>query len=250
MNRGFYNLGSSMLTQSRTMNTITNNIANAKTPGFKKDIMETQTFGDLLMHRIENNKLVPLGGDVSLFRTVSESTKIHSQGSIDPSERALDFAIVGEGFFAVKDGENTSYTRHGSFNLDEEGYLILEGVGRIQGEEGDIYVGTDKITSDEAGNIFGEDGELIATLQLYNFEDYNALLTVGEGFFAMPEGGEEATLLETPVIKGKNLEGSNVDVSREMTSSMETQRVLQSVAQALKMYDQTLQSATTQIGKI
>lgn len=249
MNRGFYTLGSGMITQSRTMNTITNNLANSKTPGFKKDIIETKTFGELYMHRIENNKLVPLS-DVSMFKTVSASTKIHSQGTTEPSERALDFAIVGEGFFAVKDGEQTSYTRHGSFNLDAEGYLILEGVGRIQGEDGDIYVGTDKVTSDEAGNIFGEDGEQIATLQLYNFEDYNALLTVGEGFFRMPEGGAAPTPLETPTIKGKTIEGSNVDVSKEMTSSIETQRILQSVAQALKMYDQTLQSATTQIGRL
>lgn len=248
MTRGFYTLGSSMLTQTRTLNTISNNIANAKTNGFKKDMMLTKTFGEMMMNRIDSNGRSELGG-VSMMRTVDESTKIHSQGQYIPTERNLDFAITGEGFFKVKSGEENVYTRNGSFNLDTEGYLVLDGVGRVQGEDGDIYVGTDKFNADKKGNILDEDNEIIATIPLYNFENYNDILTVGEGLFG-GAGTQNPILIQNPVVESKTLEGSNVNVGQEMTNNMATQRIMQSVSQAFKMYDQTLQSATTQIGRL
>lgn len=256
MTRGFYTLSSSMLSQTRTLNTIANNMANAKTNGFKKDVMTSTTFGEMVMNRIDGgNSMLPFDngrtplGSVSMMRTVDEAVKIHSQGMYIESDRDLDFSIMGEGFFKVKDGENMVYTRNGSFNLDNEGYLILEGVGRVQGEEGDILVQTDRFETDGAGNLLDADREIIATIPAYTFENYNDLLTVGAGMFGGP-GTENPVLVENPDIRSRRLEGSNVDISQEMTNTISTQRILQNVSQAIKMYDATLQSATTQIGRI
>lgn len=301
MTRGYYMLSSSMLTQNRTLSTISNNVANVQTAGFKKDIMTSKPFGEIMMNRIDAGSKGTLAnvanldefinangetinnidsirnlmgnrtelGDVSFMNTVDESTKIHSQGTLIPTERNLDFAIVDAGFFAVKEDVNKQpqfdengevivpvegeqpeqrivYTRGGSFNLDAEGFLILEGTGRVQDENGDIFVGTDKFGADEAGNLLDADNEIFATIPLFDFPDYDQLITVGEGFYM----AEDREVVENPRIQYQTVEGSNVDVGQEMTNQIASQRVLQNVSQALKMYDQTLQSATTQIGRL
>lgn len=255
MTRGFYALGSSMLTQNRTFSALSNNIANLQTPGFKRDTVVSTSFGDMVMNRVDSRN-TPLG-NVSMLRTVSETATIHSQGMLKPSERNLDFAIEGAGFFGIKPAQAegqaaaqaTVYTRNGSFNLDNEGYLILEGVGRVQGTNGDIQLGTDNFTIDSSGNIYSTAGEQLGTVALYDFADYGNIITVGEGMYS-GTNGINPTLVENPVMSNKTIEGSNVDMGQEMTSSIATQRILQSVAQALKMYDATMQSATTQIGRI
>lgn len=244
MTRGFYTLGSSMLTQNRTLSAISNNIANVKTTGFKKDSIMTTTFGDMLMSRMDGNKTGL--GNVSMLRTADVSATIHSQGSLQDSERTLDFALLGEGFFSVqgKDGEMV-YTRNGSFNLDDAGYLYLDGVGRVMGENGAIFLGTDKVQGDEYGNITNSAGRRLGKLAISNFEDYNELLKVGEGLYS-----GNAIRSTNATLKWKALEGSNVEIGQEMTNSIATQRILQSVSQALKMYDTTLNTAVTQIARL
>ncbi|MEG1028096.1 MAG: flagellar hook-basal body complex protein, partial [Oscillospiraceae bacterium] len=101
MTRGFYSLGSSMLTQNRMLSAISNNIANVKTVGFKKDMVISTTFKDMVMNRIENQKANPLD-DVTMLRTADETFTIHSQGNLESTERALDFAILEEGFFKIR----------------------------------------------------------------------------------------------------------------------------------------------------
>lgn len=245
MTRGFYTLGSSLITQNRMLSAISNNIANVKTPGFKKTTILTKTFDEMMLNRIDENK-TPLG-NVSMFRTADISSTVHSQGSVEQTERALDFSITGEGFFAVQtQGGNTVYTRSGSFNVDNEGYLTAPGIGRILGENGPIRLGTDQVTADEKGNIYNDKGKAIGKLALYDFADYNNLQTVGTGLFS----GGNATRVQNPTIMWKSVEGSNVNIGEELSSSIATQRVLQSVSQAIKMYDTTMASAVSQIARI
>lgn len=244
MTRGFYTLGSGMITQNRMLSAISNNIANVKTPGFKKDTILSQTFGEMVMNRVDG-QITPLG-TVSMLRSADEQYTIHSQGMLDTTERNLDFALVGSGFFQVQGDNGTVFTRNGSFNIDNEGYLILSGVGRVMGENGPIQIGTDNFTADENGNLFSANGAALGSIAVYDFENYAELLTVGDGMYNAPNSQR----VENPLIKWQTIESSNVDVGQEMTNSIATQRILQSIAQSLQMYDSTMQSATTQIGKV
>lgn len=249
MSRGIYTLASGMLTQQRKIDISSNNIANMNTAGYKKEQAVTSNFGNLLINKYKQNGIykeaTPIN-NVSAIRTVVENNTIHSQGALEETGNMTDFAIKGSGFFAVDKGGQVLYTRNGSFNIDQEGYLILEGIGRVQGEFGDIYIGTDKFNFVEDGSIIVDD-EVIDNIAVYDFSDYNSLNKFGEGMFVSSVPPE---LVDYPVIAQNTVERSNVDLTEELTGILSSQRALQTAAQALKIYDMVNDKAVNEIGKI
>ena len=249
MSRGLYTLTSGMLTQQKKIEISSNNISNVNTAGYKKEQAVTTNFGSLLINKLQQNgvyeEATPLS-EVSLIRIAEDNNTIHSQGTLDETNGAFDFALVGAGFFAVNNNGTNLYTRNGSFNLDEEGYLTFSNKGRVQGEYGDIYIGTDKYDFKEDGSIY-VDGELIDRISVYDFEDYNTLDKVSEGMYGATV---EPNLVETPVLKKGTIERSNVNLTQEMVDVLSSQRALQSGSQAIKMYDIIMESAANQIGRI
>lgn len=235
-------MASGMMTQNKVLNNIGNNISNAKTQGYKKQTVVTSTFGEMLMQRVDQQS-TPIGS-LSLGTGVADTVTVHTQGMMESTGRNLDFAIQGEGFFAVQGQGNMLYTRKGDFSIDADGYLVQAGVGRVMGTNGPIMVGTDDFTADEQGNIF-VDNQLVGRLAVYNFNDYNTLTEAGNGFYTA--GGGQ---LINANIQWQTLEGSNVDLAEEMTGAIAAQRELQSCSQALKMYDAVLEKATTEIGQV
>lgn len=237
MVRGFYTLGSGMLTQGRVLNTISNNFANENTAGFKKSSVMEKTFGNMLIRRMD--KGCTSLGDAALLDIADESITNFSQGAVENTGRNLDFGIFGDGFFAVQgsNGQQT-YTRSGSFNIDDQGYLVLKGKGRVMGTNGPIHVGTENITADEQGNLYVGTNR-VGQIALYDFRDRGALKVVGEGMYS----SNNAVRVTNPRIKWQSLESSNVNMAQEMTNAMASQRQLQNCSQALKMYDEVLDQA-------
>lgn len=248
MSRGFYALTSGMITQQRKIDISSNNISNLNTAGYKKEQAVTTNFGSLFINKYKQDGIreesVPLD-NVSIIRTMAENNTIHSQGTLEQTDRNTDFAIMGAGFFAVDNGGEVLYTRNGSFNIDNEGYLVLQGSGRVQGEYGEIYVGSDEFDFNNGTIIV--DGEEVDRVAVYDFLDYNSLNKTGEGLYTSAEDPE---LVEYPEVINSTIERSNVDVTKEMTDIMSSQRALQTAAQAFKIYDMIQDKAVNEIGKI
>lgn len=247
MFQGFYNLASGVLTQTRKMNVISNNMANVSTPGFRSDTYTETTFQDEMIYRTGNmNKSnTALIGSMNRIVTGGGNYTNYSQGGVTATESTLDFALGGKGFFAIQSPNGTVYTRNGSFVLDDQGYLYLNGVGRVLGNNGPIYLGTDKISADTAGNLYSETtGQQLGRIRVVDFANYDTDLqkTTGDVFTATGNAQDSDTEL-----LWKNVESSNVDPIQQMTDMMGTQRALQSAAQVLKMYDQ-LAAKIVQIG--
>lgn len=237
MVRGFYMLGSGILTQSRILNTISNNVANVETNGFKKSHVMEKTFGSMVLDRV-NSSRTPIGS-ASLMDTANEAVTDFSEGNLTETDRSLDFAIEGDGFFAVQGSGGTLYTRNGNFSIDEGGYLQLKGQGRVLGADGNpIHVGTDELTADAQGDLTAG-GVPVGKLAVYRFPNNAALKVTGEGMFQ----GTGASLANSPQIRWKSLESSNVDMTQELTGAVSSQRQLQTCSQALKMYDAVLDQA-------
>ena len=252
MYKGFYNLTSGMLSQQRLLNTISNNMANASTPGFKRDIMATSTFRDVLVERtgnIDKSNPFSLNGEESMIRTVQELVTNHSQASIGQTGGVFDFGIEGPGFFTIAAEDAPLYTRNGAFTLDDEGYLYLDKAGRVMGADGPILVGTDAISVDPSGNIYNELGELLGQIAIADFEDYTTLTKFGEGLFTSTTQ-PSAQNPEMTTLAWKSLEQSNVSMMDEMVAMMTSQRALQSAAQVLRMHDSINGRAVSEIGKV
>ncbi len=244
MVRGFYSLTSGMLTQNRMLDTVSNNIANANTNGFKAQHLTSKTFGDMMVERLDGSSGTPVGS-MPLITTVDKSVTDFSRKSITQTGRALDFALQGDGFFAVQTPNGVAYTRNGSFDVDAGGYLTLNGVGRVLGKNGQpLRPGTDNLTSDGLGNLTAN-GAPAGSIGVFRFADNAALTVTGEGLF---QGGG-ATVVQQPQIEWRAVEDSNTDMAGEMTRGIEEQRSLQSCSQVLKMYDTILDKATD-IGRI
>jgi flagellar basal-body rod protein FlgG len=220
-------------------------MANASTPGYKGDTLATTTFGDILINRTGNKDksvYTPLNNS-SMIKTADELVTNYKEGALEFTDRKLDFAINGNGFFQIQtaNGEN-KYTRNGSLNIDGDGYLCLQHIGRVMGENGPIQLGTDKINVSEEGNItHSETGESLGKIRLVNFTDYTQVQKVDEGMF------ETTNPLNTVAMEGRlkqgALERSNVQAMDEMMAMMASQRAFQSAGQIAKEYDQLMGKA-------
>lgn len=260
MYRGFYTLTSSMMTQQVNLNTISDNMANASTPGYKKHTLATTTFEEVLIDRIGNRDKSSQQelNNIAYIRVPDETVVNYEQGAMDQTGRVFDFALQSDGFFEVEtpDGQRL-YTRNGSFTLDDEGYLFMQHIGRVMGvisesdeeaEIGPLLLGTDNINVSRDGVITTEDGQRIGRLRVADFADYTQLQKTAEGMFTNPNADN---LQEgSGIIAWKMLERSNVTAIDEMVAMIQSQRALQSASQILKMYDQLMDSAANNIGRI
>lgn len=239
---GFYKLASGLLTQNRRMTAVSNNIANANTPGYKKESVSAASFGSMLVRRTGAEPMDL--GRIGLMTMADGLDVWAGQGILEQTGQNLHFAIGGPGFFAVQTPQGQGYTRSGSFSLDEEGYLTLPGVGRMLGTAGEeLYVGTDNFEVVGSG-LLVSGGMPLGQLAVYEIEQ-GALVPVGNGVYT----AGDAQLMANPDVRWQTLELSNVSAVEEMSAALALQRQMQSVAQALRIYD-AVQSKSNDIGKL
>ena len=250
MIKGFYNLTSGMLSQGRRLDVVANNMTNISTAGYKAEHYTDRTFDEVMAVRIGNK-------DKSVYQELP-TYQAHilapdhlytdfSQSSFEETRLPLDFAIQGEGFFAIQTADGVAYTRAGSFTLDNEGYLCLSELGRVLDRESNpIQLPTDKLQTDKQGNLSTENGEYLATLGVFQFEDNGELERTPYGLFT----GDGAQVNENVTILHKWVERSNVNMVKEMDKKISTHRALQRAAQMSKIYDQVITRAVNDIGRM
>lgn len=250
MFKGFYNLTSGMLSQGRRLDVVANNMANVATTGYKEDTYTDSTFHEFIVNRVGNKEKspTPIGG-ASYILAPSQLYTDYTQGSVEETGMPLDFAIEGDGFFAIQSQDGVAYTRNGNFALDEEGFLCLADGSRVLDiAQQEIYLGTDKITADGAGAIYREtDGGYLAQIGLYAFADNGELERDPRGYFV---GGGNVQAADGATIRWKAQERANTDLLQQMTTMITAQRAFQSAAQVSKMYDALMTKATTNLGNV
>ena len=249
MFKGFYNLTSAMLTNQQNLNVVGNNMTNISTAGYKQRQYTATTFDEVMYSRLGNKDgKGPEIGKQSYIRASSDIATDFRQGTLEPTGVFLDFAINGDGFFAVQDKNGEiSYTRQGNFSLTEEGYLSLAGHGLVlDAQRNPILMTTDKITSDGFGGIYTEAGARIGQLGVFTFQDPAALQITEQGMYQ----GEGAVLKGNAVVLNGYLERSNTDMVKQMTDMISVQRAFQSAAQVSKIYDQLMTKATSDLGRL
>lgn len=249
MFKGFYNLTSGVLTHQRNLNVVANNMVNVSTPGFKQERYTATTFDEVLYSRLGNKDSAgtEIGGQ-SYIRATSDIYTDFTQGTLEPTGLPLDFAIRGDGFFAIRAaGGGVSYSRSGNFSLDEDGYLCLPGYGRVLNPQGEtIQLRTDKIRADSQGIIYYGEGEVLGQVGVYAFADNATLVRNEQGLFT----GAGAQAIQTSDLLNGYVERSNTDVVKQMTDMITFQRSLQSAAQLMTMYDSLMSKAANDVGRM
>lgn len=247
MVRGLYTAYTGMMNQQHRLDTITNNLANSATTGYKKEGATAQAFDEMFAIKVRDgsedyiNKRI---GTMSLGVKIGENYTDYTQGNLTETENTFDLAIAGNGFFEISftnkaDEQSYKYTRDGSFTLTKEGFLVNKDGDFVQGQNGDVKVSTTaEIVIDEQGNI-RENGEITDKLKLVDFEDYNYLKKYGQNMYDKVEGYTEKEA-EGKVMQGF-LEASNANVITEMVEMITITRAYETSQKFVQTADSTLE---------
>lgn len=257
MVRGLYTAYTGMINQQKRLDTVTNNLANASTTGFKREGLTSKSFDQMLTVKLNDLSVPYLNegiGKMSLGVKIGENYTDYSQGSLKETGNTYDLALAGNGFFTIsytdkKGNTSEKYTRDGEFTMDSEGYLrTLEG-DYVQGEGGAIMipVETSEVSIRDNGDIYA-DGDYVDSLRIVDFEDYNNIEKFGENLYSVVDGATETE--STAAVKQGYLEMSNINVVKEMVEMITISRAYESNQKLIQTEDDMLDKSVNQVGKV
>ncbi len=260
MMRSLWTAASGMIGQQFNIDTVSNNLSNVNTTGFKRNRAD---FEDLLYQTqrtagtpATERTLVPVGVQVGHGVKVMGTQKMHLQGSLQQTGVVTDLAVEGEGFFRVMNFDGSfAYTRDGSFQVDSNGQLVTSNGLRVMPEvilpEGFIR---ESLSVSQDGQITvmvpgSDDPLLVGQMELYRFVNPVGLSAVGGNLFR--ESAASGTAIAgQPGFDGMGqtmhrfLEMSNVSVVSEMVNMIVAQRAYEMNSRSIQTSDSMLGIAT------
>lgn len=236
----------SMQNDLRHMETVSQNMVNIATPGYKRAIPVPQTFGAALQAAnlaAGDAESTPKTLAVPSINAVFDL----SGGPVKQTGRAWDLAITGDGYFELATPDGPAYTRAGDFRLDARGCLVSQSGFAVQGLQGDIIVNGGNASVDHAGRVL-QDGEVIGQIKLMRFSDLRLVHKTGTGLL-QPAHGAAPMQEAKPELQVGHLESSNVVPMREMVAMMETTRHFEATQKLFQGYDDVIGSAIQKLGQ-
>jgi flagellar basal-body rod protein FlgG len=259
--KALYIASTGMKAQELNVEVISNNIANQRTAGFKKFRAE---FKDLLyqdLRRVgtstsDQGTIVPAGIQIGSGVRTAATPRIMTQGSVQPTEKPLDMAIRGEGFFQIQlpDGR-TAYTRAGNFVRDAQGQIVTTD-GYLVDPGVTIPENASSITISVDGTVQALLGNDSATTELGQFTlarfvNDTGLQSIGDNLY-LETGSSGPAIVGAPNDEGfgnllqGHLESSNVDAVTEISDLISAQRAYEMNSRVIRAADEMM-SATTQM---
>ncbi|MBO7335640.1 MAG: flagellar hook-basal body protein [Lachnospiraceae bacterium] len=266
MLRSLWTGASGMIAQQTAVDTISNNLSNINTTGYKKETNEFKTllYSKLQRKTLDNeNNPKPVIGQVGSGVRLASVTSRFVQGALTRTENTFDFALEGEGFFQVQTSDGSvAYTRAGNFNVsidnnglalcNSDGYQVLSSTGEPIVFDRDIV--TSNLIIDSYGKIsYREKDETITDLGiqigLVQFNNPSGLLKISGSLLQESEASgaprsetEDDALKPTKVYSGY-LEASNVQAVDEMVNLIVAQRAYEMNSKIINASDEMLQQA-------
>jgi flagellar basal-body rod protein FlgG len=268
---------SGAIAQQRNVETIANNVANANTPGFKKDQVVFKEYltalekgdaeADLPQKEFKPEDFYRSYNAEDAFVKVDGSYTQHEQGQLVPTGNTFDNAISGNGFFEVLSPNGIRYTRKGSFSINNEGKLVTDQGYLVLAKDAPptiapdgkmtlttppesraILVGKNKFSINLEGDVFSGDNK-IANLSISEFNDIHALKKEGNSLFINPDQKNiKVGEIKTTIHQGF-VEQSNVNAVTEMSSLINANRNFETIQRVIKTYDTMSGKAVNEISK-
>ncbi|MCZ0703673.1 flagellar basal-body rod protein FlgG [Natronobacillus azotifigens] len=273
MLRGYYTAASGMMAQQRRQDTLSNNIANAQTPGYKQDQATIRAFPELLLQRMDGTTLPTTRnfrlrngqniGSINTGAYVQETIPDFAQGGLRETGMTTDMALVngmlpdadGGLFFVVQnaDGEER-YTRNGNFTVDGQGFLTTNQGYYVRNQAGEpIFTDGQAFTMTDDGVI--QVGDQQIPLAVSYTANTNDLIKDGQDLFALT--GEDGEMVDARAmdnlsfaVQQRHLENSNVDTVQTMTEMMQAYRLYETNQRVLQAYDQSMDHAVNRIARL
>lgn len=247
MLRALWTAASGMSAQQLNVDTISNNLANVNTTGFKRQRVDYQDLFYQTLREPGTEAGSPNGLEVGMGAYPVATQKIFTGGELQRTDTPLDMAIEGSGFFQVglADG-TTAYGRSGTFRLDQDGKIVTPDGYPIQPEitvpadAQEIVINTNgKVSVRVTGAALPTE---IGTIELASFSNPAGLRSLGHSLYAeSPSSGTPVTgtagLDGMGQIRQGMLEGSNVSVVDEMVGMITAQRAYELSAKAIQTAD-------------
>ena len=265
MVKGLYTAHFAMINEQHRMDTLTNNLANVATTGYKKEGATSQTFADALAVKLQDSSEWYLSrrmGNMQPGVKIGENYTDWSEGGFRGTENTFDLALSDSGFFQIEFTDkagNTSikYTRDGSFTLTLDGTLVTKDGDYVLDKNGN-HIKIDPMqptTIDRQGNITqGDNGQILATVGVVDFErnpegtDYYYLEKYGENMWQTIEGATQ--IASNAQVYSGYLEQSNVETVQEMVNMIAINRQYEINQKVVQTMDDSLQKAVNELGKL
>jgi len=247
MIRGIYTAASGMVAESTRTDVISNNLANANTAGFKKDVAVEKDFASVLITRINDGANAPVIGSLGRGVMVDEVATEHSTGLMRNTGNSFDMAIEGQGFFTVETPQGVRYTRNGTFAKNIQGEVITNEGYRVLGENGPISIQGTKMTVSDDGNIFVDD-QPVGKFRIMEFDNKKALVKEGGSLYSLSPG--QTGKAGTAGVRQGFLEMSNVNVVGEMVNLIANYRAYEINGKVVQSHDQLIGKAVNDVGRL
>ena len=227
---GKYSALSGAVSREQAISNIAANLANVNTTGFKKDRI---SFEAMLKGAKQSGETK--GINFARIRTIGTD---FSQGGMQTTGRSLDVAIDGPGFFKIRKGNETLYTRSGSFMLDTNGIVkTADGYTVIGGGDNPLQLDT----TGGKNIVIGESGDIAVNgtasgnrIEVFAINDTSKLAKTGNNLYRLT-AGESEPQPQYRVVQG-SLETSNVNMMEEMTAMIATQRLFEAHTKAIESF--------------
>jgi flagellar basal-body rod protein FlgG len=227
MDRGLYIAASGMLAEMVRQEQVANELANASTPGYKADRSAQGGFGELLLHNTRDGRVV---GPIGLGVQIAETRTDLEPGPIHETGQPLDFAVEGEGFFAVRTAAGVRYTRNGQFTANAAGQLTDSLGNEVLGPGGaPVRLRGDGTVAAASVGVFA----------------VNGARKVGDSLFTGTAAGVAGGRVRAGV-----LEESAADPARSMVEMISSFRALEGDQKAIQTIDDTLGQFAGQVGAV
>jgi flagellar basal-body rod protein FlgG len=256
MFRQFHVAATGMDAMEKELVTITNNVSNVKTTGFKKSRVELETlFPEVLEEAVKDAETgtekmpVEMGSGVKIVGT----PKDFSSGTMEVTNNPFDIAVQGDGMFKFRLPDGTiAYSRDGALHKDSEGRLVNNSGYAIEPQISIPDTATNILINTNGAVYVQENNQdtqsQIGQIELVKFVNPSALKSVGENLYVKsPSSGEPLDGVPEAEGFGKiaqnSLESSNVDIVEEMMKMVITQRSFDVISKAIQSGEQMLNSA-------
>lgn len=241
MYKGIYVAMTGAQLKYQELDNITQNLANANTTGYKKTSFSTRLYPLLEGIPDKQNAVYPGARAMAVMGQSSVDT---SEGNIVETGNTLDFAIEGDGFFAVQGTGGVDYTKNGSFSRNKDGFLV-NGSGQqvLDTDNKPLRLSGNTVQVSTDGTVY-VDAAAAGKLKVVKL-DHATIQHVGNSLFS----GTEAGASNADVVQG-SIEMSNVNPITEMAGMISALREMDIISKVIKNFDTLAESAVTQIAKV